>query len=175
MSDNESTPGGTARVNSERFETELAAVWYAANYYYETSYRRRREYTGVVFRDGETFGITVRGDGTNLHAYPTPDVPGGTVPSAIWHTHLPASMSSEYPKLNLVYKRVLKEWFGKTLEHLFSDDDMRTSALWTQKFGRPIPIYLVTAKIIRRYRGPNQDKEWIKDAPSGMRTMKGLP
>ena len=30
MSDDQRTPAGTARVNSERFDTELAAVWYAA-------------------------------------------------------------------------------------------------------------------------------------------------
>jgi hypothetical protein len=49
MSDSENTPQGTARINSERFETQLATVWFAANYYYEASYRHGREYIGVVF------------------------------------------------------------------------------------------------------------------------------
>jgi hypothetical protein len=31
MSDSARTPQRTARVNSERFDTELAAVWFAAN------------------------------------------------------------------------------------------------------------------------------------------------
>ena len=131
MGDDQRTPGGTARVNSERFDTELAAVWYAANYYYEASCRRQREYTGVVFSEGQKFGTTVRSDGTKSHAYPTADVPSGTFPVAIWHTHLPASMSSEYPGLNSLYKLLLKEVFGETLEHMFSTNDRTPS-----RFGR---------------------------------------
>jgi hypothetical protein len=175
MSDDQRTPAGTARVNSERFDTELAAVWYAANYYYQTSYLRKREYTGVVFQDGEKFGITVRGDGTSSHAYPTADVPSGTIPMAIWHTHLPASMSGEYPALNQLYALLLKELTGEILEHQVSKDDHNTWVLWTRKFGRLIPVYLVTAKIIKRYSGPNQEKVWVKDPPSRMQNIKGLP
>jgi hypothetical protein len=175
MSDDQRTPAGTARVNSERFHTELEAVWYAANYYYESSYLRKREYTGIVFQDGEKVGITVRGDGTSSHAYPTADVPHGTTPLAIWHTHLPASMSGEYPALNQLYALLLRELTGEILEHTFSTDDHNTWVLWTRKFGRLIPVYLVTAKIIKRYTGPNRDKVWVKDPPSRMQNIKGLP
>ena len=93
MSDSERTPQRTARISSERFDTELAAVWYAANYYYETSYRRDREYIGVVFRDENwKFGLTVRGDGSHSESkIRIGDVPLGTIPTAVWHTHLPAS------------------------------------------------------------------------------------
>ena len=175
MSDDQRTPGGTARVNSERFDTELAAVWYAANYYYEASYLRKREYTGVVFRDGEKFGITVRSDGTSSHAHPTPDVPRGTTIMAIWHTHLPASMSGKHPAANQIYKLLLKEFTGEILEHSISQDDHNTWAEWTHKFGRLIPVYLVTAKIIKRYSGPRHEKVWVKDPPSRMQNIQGLP
>ena len=84
-------------------------------------------------------------------------------------------MSSEYPAVTLLYKLVLKELFGETLEHTFSDKDLNTQALWTLKFGRPIPIYLLTARVIKRYRGPNKERTWVKDPPSGMRDLKGLP
>jgi len=177
MSDDQRTPAGTARVNSERFDTQLEAVWYAANYYYQASYLRKREYTGVVFQDGEKFGLTVRGDGTSSHAHPTADVPLGTIPMAIWHTHLPASMSGEYPALNQLYALLLKALTGEILEHSFSPNDKNTFVLWTLKFGRPIPVYLVTAHIIKRYTGPKpqQDKMWLKDPPSRMQNIKGLP
>ena len=181
MSDSERTPQGTARINSERFETELEAVWYAANYYYEASYRRMREYGGVVFREGEKFGITVRigmasraGVASGIRI--TPDVPPRTMAKAIWHTHLPASMSGDTPGLNALYARLLKELTGEILEHQYSPDDQNTQAAWTRDFGRVIPIYLVTANIIERYVGPGPIRGvWAKDPPSRMRNIEGLP
>jgi hypothetical protein len=84
-------------------------------------------------------------------------------------------MSGEYPALNQLYALLLRELTGEILEHTFSTDDHNTWVLWTRKFGRLIPVYLVTAKIIKRYTGPNRDKVWVKDPPSRMQNIKGLP
>src|SRR5262249_28751835 len=83
MSDSEPTPRGTARVNSERFSTELAAVWYAANYYYQSSYKRGREYIGSVFRQADgKYGVTVRSDGGFAQStIRIGDVPRGAIPT----------------------------------------------------------------------------------------------
>jgi len=42
------------RVTPERFDTELAAVWSAANFYNKASYQHLAEYIGVVFRENYT-------------------------------------------------------------------------------------------------------------------------
>lgn len=48
-------------VNPHQASSELAAVWYAANYCYKVSFTRRVEYVGWVFqRPNGTFGVTVR-------------------------------------------------------------------------------------------------------------------
>ena len=171
MSDDQSTPLNSARVNTERFDTELAAVWYAANYYYETSLHRRREYCGVVFREQSgRVGITVRSDGTASHATVRPDVPVGSIPIAVWHTHLPAAMSGENPGLNYLYSVAYKALLGVKLEEEFSDNDKNFARTWTRKFGRSIPIYLVTATVIKRYGGMDgAEGVWAKDLPSRMK------
>jgi len=84
-------------------------------------------------------------------------------------------MSGEHPALNQIYKLFLKKFAGETLEHTISQDDHNIWVRWTRQFGRLIPVYLVTAHIIKRYSGPNQEKVWIKDPPSRMRNIEGLP
>jgi hypothetical protein len=56
----------------------------------------------------------------------------------------------------------------------FSDDDRdlsdNASKVSLKLWGYRIPIYFVTATLIKRYRGRNLlDKVWHKDAPSHMR------
>ena len=175
MSDSERTPQGSARVNSERFETELAAVWYAANYYYESSYRRGGEYIGVVFLDADgKYGITVRGDGgfagskVRIH-----DVPRGTAPMAVWHTHIPctAGETDAIVKILLCLATTLDAGWDT-----FSSEDRKLSddaSKWSvPAYGRRFPIYLVTATQIKRYRGEKYpEMVWRKDPPSRMRSM----
>ena len=171
MSDNRRTPQGTARVNSERFDTELAAVWYAANYYYEVSERSGREYIGVVFRDGSNkFGITVRGDGGfTSSTVRIGDVPTGTVPTAVWHTH-PAVPSTA----SLGSKIVLGLLGVGLLDDDFSSADIaladRATVASRRLFGHPISIYLATATVIKRYRPglANPEKTWGKEPPARM-------
>jgi hypothetical protein len=173
MSDSERTPQRTARVNSERFDTELAAVWYAANYYYETSYRGDREYIGVVFREPNwKFGLTVRGDGAHSESKARiGDVPPGTVPTAVWHTHLPASAGNASDAAKLItlilstFDLGWDEFSGN--DTTLSDDASKVSLT---RWGHRIPIYLVTAAVIKKYRGPHlTERVWSKPAPSRMR------
>lgn len=176
MSDDQKTPQGTARINSERFETELAAVWYAANYYYQSSYNHGREYIGVVFRESEgNFGLTVRGDGGFAGAkVRIGDIPKGTIPMAVWHTHIPSTagkLSTAGQILMLLmtsFDLGWDEFSGK--DQKLSDDASKVSLrIW----GHRIPIYLVTSTLIKRYRGPNlPDKIWHKDPPSQMNLKK---
>src|SRR5215212_10175514 len=79
-------------VNDHEENTELAAVWYAANYYYEASLENQREYGGAVFRRPTgRYSVTIRkGDFERLNfKNVTQDVPAGCETVALWHTHLP--------------------------------------------------------------------------------------
>lgn len=174
MGDTEWTPGRTARVNSERFPTELAAVWYASNYYYETSVRRAREYIGVVFRERDgRFGLTVRGDGGfSTSRIRIGDIPKETLPTAVWHIHPPATALGRNFWEQLVVRIVTLDDWG---QEEFSSADRRlaerATAVALKEFGHPISIYLATATLIRRYRpGTKQaEKEWTKEPPGRMR------
>ena len=173
MSDNVFTPQHTARINSERFETELGAVWYAANYYYQTSYKRGREYIGVVFRDTDgKYGITVRGDGGFAASkVRIGDVPPGTLPTAVWHTHIPSSaggLSTAGRIVMLLLTSFDMDWdeFSDADKKL-SDDASKVSL---KRWGHSISIYLLTDTKIKRYQGPHYvEKTWRKDRPSKMR------
>jgi len=172
MSDNERTPLGTARINSERFDTELAAVWFAANYYYESSFKRGCEYIGVVFQESNRkFGVTVsdlyRGFGGSKVL--VRDVPRGTNPMAVWHTHIPCfagSVSKDAQVLRCVLTSFDLGWDE------FSGADTDITHVQSKISKRPIPIYLITATTIKRYTGPRGDqlKVWSKEAPSRMRS-----
>jgi hypothetical protein len=157
MSDSERTPQRTARINSERFDTELAAVWYAANYYYETSYRRDREYIGVVFREPNwKFGLTVRGDGSHSESkVRIGDIPLGTIPTAVWHTHLPASAGNASDAAKLI------TWIISSFDlgwDEFSGNDTKlsddASKVGLTRWAHLIPFYLVTQTFIKMYGGP---------------------
>jgi hypothetical protein len=176
MSDSENTPQGTARINSERFETQLATVWFAANYYYEASYRHGREYIGVVFHvpnepDSEKkYGLTVRGDGTCLQTkVRVGDVPHGTIPVAVWHTHIPLTACKTSSLAEQVFLHALSLFDFGTEQ--FSADDIKlsdeSSKASRQLWGHRIPIYLVTDTLIKRYQGPGVlDKIWTKERPA---------
>jgi hypothetical protein len=157
----------TARLNTERFPTELAAVWYAANYYYGASFNSDHEYTGVVFRvPGEvpSYGITVRSDGTFAHSWNrVSDVPSGTIPVAVWHTHLPADAGPGSADGKLL------RWFLTGFDFgwdEFSGDDEKASDKESANRGYRLPWYLITDTVIKRYSGPGQYKNWPKAPPS---------
>jgi hypothetical protein len=178
MGDSTRTPHGTARVNDERFATELAAVWFAANFYYATSWNRGREYIGVVFREqdpakGRQYGLTVRGDGGFAQSKVTVgDVPRGTVPTAVWHTHIPSDAVAKTLGQQIVM--ALLTTFDLGWDEL-SDADRKladdNSAITMRLFGHPISIYMVTATQIKRYTPGRRhpDKEWKKDPPGRFR------
>jgi len=179
MSDNQLTPRGTARINSEVFDTELAAVWYAANYYYESSFRRQREYIGVIFRKPDNlYGLTVRrGEAFDHSKIRVWDVPAGTVPTAVWHTHLPLWASGTPGKVDLggLFSEFVSELLGAGYQD-FSDADRGIaddhSRLSRRLHGHTISIYLVTAELIKRYRPGlrHPEKSWAKEPPGRMRS-----
>src|SRR5262245_26897509 len=171
MGDGEYTPQRTARISSERFDTELAVVWYAANYYYETSYRLDREYIGVVFRESNwKFGLTVRGDGSHAESkVRVADVPLGTIPTAVWCTHLTASActASDVAKAITWISSFDLGWDESSDDNTKLSDG--ASKVSFRSWGRRIPIYLVTATVIKKYRGPHlAERVWSKPAPSRM-------
>jgi hypothetical protein len=181
MSDTQRTPRGTARVNSEECETELAAVWFAANFYYESSVRRRKEYIGVVFRKPNgKFGITVRGDGTFAGCKVSVfDVPDGTIPVAVWHTHLP---------MTLLGKTIIAKLLGEAFEEFselvgasfedFSDRDKKLARDNTRRSvlsgGGVIRIYLATDTLIKRFTPGSEhpEKIWHKQPPGRMQRQR---
>ena len=173
MSDSERTPWGSARVNSERFQTELAAVWYAANYYYAASYHRGAEYIGVVFRGRDKrFGITVRNDGGFIASrVKIGDVPRGTVPTAVWHTHVPSSSAKTFE--GEVFLTLLTSFDMDWNKFSSADRELaeNATAVSMKLFGRPISIYLVTDRLIRRYRPGARipERTWSKEPPSSFR------
>jgi hypothetical protein len=186
-----STPPPAAKlawINDGEWDTELAAVWYAANFYYGASAKRRIEYAGIVFRkQNGKYGITVRNgfrdkngkirsnefDGALVRFR---DTPGGAVPVAVWHTHLPETL-----RVGPVAGGILElfgellggidEDLGMSYQHFSGKDrDIADNAtkqslrLW----GSRISIYLVTADMIKRYRpGVKKPIEfWHKKPPA---------
>lgn len=163
-------------VNPHEAPTELAAAWYAANYYYKASFLKRKEYAGWIFKKPNgKFGLTVRvGSGFDRAAAIVEDVPQdrGGVPTAIWHTHLPYDALAE-EDIAKIFARALDELggvFGVGWED-FSAQDIKLSRAWTEvglkKLGRKISIYLVTATLIKRFTpgASPQIKSWPKDPP----------
>jgi len=174
MSDNQKTPRKTARVNSERFDTELEAVWYAANYYNKASYQHLSEYIGVVFRENygqHKYGITVRGDGDFFQSKVSiGDVPHGTEPVAVWHTHVPSCAAKDPLAQVLLYLFTTgdADWdeFSGTDRTLA---DKATKAA-RKLFHHGISIYMVTPTIIKRYRpgARHPEQSWQKQPPQHM-------
>ena len=174
MSDNQKTPGKTARVNSERFDTELEAVWYAANYYNKASYQHLGEYIGVVFRENygqHKYGITVRGDGDFFQSKVSiGDVPRGTLPVAVWHTHVPSCAAKDPFTQLLLYLFTT----GDAAWDEFSDTDRTLADKATKTaqklFHHGIAIYMVTPTVIKRYRpgARHPEQAWQKQPPHRM-------
>jgi hypothetical protein len=169
----DATPLGTGKISPETFKTELEAVWHASNYYYETSYNRNREFSGVVFRTSDgRFGYTVRGDGTHAAARVSVfDVPVGTLPTAVWHTHLPSERSPDIvTRLAAMYLGAdpgLNEFSGPDKSIV---DKSGASKVLKHAWGQQLSIYLTTRSLIKRYQGRHHgEKFWTKEPPRRMR------
>jgi hypothetical protein len=161
------------------FETELATVWFCANYYYQASFNARREYNGVVFKQPSgKFGSTIRRDGTFSESrVRATDAPPGSDIVAAWHTHLPYTALGQKIQGKISAGDVLEALStasGAGYEG-FSDADKKLAETGDENakkiFGHGFAYYLVTATLIRRYapsRSPDY-KDWPKDPPSKMR------
>jgi hypothetical protein len=162
-------------VNPKEFDTQLAAVWFAANYYYKESYLRGGETTGVLFkRPNGKHSFTVRQEGGfKSAAVKWSDVPKnqGFEITGAWHTHIPGS---RFCQLNSVGAGIACVAFTLTDSLLgefrtFSPEDRTDVAdRATRVLGRPIPFYLLTADMIKRYTPGQPDKTWRKAIPSKM-------
>lgn len=172
------------------WDTELAAVWYAANQYYGVSKRKSIEYGGIVFlKTNGKYGLTVRngyidGQGKfqsnrfDASMIRFADTPNGCRPIAVWHTHLPetlraGSLVGSLLELFGAMMGAIDERLGMSYQH-FSDADRgiaeRASKASVKSGGSQIPIYLVTATLIKRYSpmSPEPVKQWPKAAPAHM-------
>lgn len=154
-------------VNPYESPTELGAVWYAANYYYEASIKSGVEYGGVVFKaPNGRYSVTrkkgVFGELNYVHTqagYPNDSI------FALWHTHLPApAMKGGSGILFLNY--ALTELF-ESYANLSSQDKKVVDDIKLKK-GRRISMYAVTATTIKRYRPGEQVQHWDKSPPSRM-------
>jgi hypothetical protein len=130
-----------------------------------------REYIGVVFRESQgRFGFTVRGDGGwSTSTVVVGDVPMGTKPVAVWHTHLSSMARRGSVEAKIVMKILTlddQDW------DKISTADKNLSDTNSKDFGYRIPIYMVTPVAIKRYSGPNRlERVWSKPPPGGMRSM----
>ena len=119
------------------------------------------------------FGLTVRSDGAfSTSTVRIGDVPRGTVPTAVWHTHLPSSAGTT-SLAQQIFRAILTSfdlgWDEFSTEDRTLANDATQASL--KLYGHPISIYLATATVIRRYRptSANPEKSWAKEAPSRMR------
>src|SRR5262249_11192949 len=158
------------RVNPHESTTELAAVWYAANYYYQASYTEGCEWGGAVFqRPSTNFSLTLRKGifGKLDFAYIDEDVPAGARICALWHTHLPVEAMKRGSLLEVVNYGLTDILFGYDF---FSTDDEKLATKQSTVRKRNFPFYLVTATVIKRFSpfkaGPAQI--WQKPRPARM-------
>jgi len=169
-------------VNDHESDTELGAAWYAANYYYEASFRAGREYGGLVFRrPNGKYSVTIRkGTWDSLNfKHALADMPADCVAVAMWHTHLPGSAArnvSEGTRTFLVVGDLLGDIFGMGYDD-FSDGDMDLARRATAARNHNFPIYLATATVIKRFspRAKDQIQVWKKPPPSGMQPKRPVP
>lgn len=165
-------------VNPYESPTELAAAWYAANYYYEASWRSAREYGGLIFRrPNGNFSVTIRKGRFDALGWQGigKDMPSGCRPMAYWHTHLPAEAAknlSVSEQLVLAISDLFGEYLGSGYEDL-SGTDIEAAENAAKVLGYPFAIYMATATVIKRYTTGrvNQPQVWKKDPPSGMAHM----
>jgi hypothetical protein len=178
-------------------DTELGAVWFAANYYFEASFKRAREYNGWVFRNTRgKYQITGRrGDSALFTQFFPADLPRGVDPVAVWHTHVPttrALMLTDEKNKNQFIRGPDGKWrmdrssmpfvdIADMVRHAtgsgpsaFSGAD-KTAAedLASQVrrgFGHGFALYLCLATLIKRFRVGVEHPEtvWRKDPPGRM-------
>jgi hypothetical protein len=170
-------------VNPREFDTELAAVWFAANYYYEASFKRIREYAGIVFKKPNgKHGLTIRRDGRfDRIEIRFEDVPPGCDTRAVWHTHLPHSrlVEDKMFKFFLMFAEALEhKYFNGGLENFSGASggdrgDIPLAEAATRAFKHPVSIYLITATLIKRYTPglKTPEKEWRKEPPGRMKQI----
>jgi hypothetical protein len=161
-------------VNPKEFDTELAAVWYAASYYYKESYVRGGETTGVLFKKPNgKYGFTVRMDG----GFHTSRIRWSDVPNkqrceitAAWHTHVPGTRACQIHGAGAAIACLLFSLTDGMLQEFrsFSREDRGVADWASDQTGRDISFYLITADMIKRYRPGKPDKMWKKDIPSRM-------
>ena len=165
-------------VNPKEFDTELAAVWYAANYYYKESYLRGGETTGVLFQKPNTkFSFTVRQEGGfHSSAVKWSDVPKnqGFEITAAWHTHVPGTRACQLNGIGAGIACLLftltDSVFGE-FRSFSPEDRVNVADHATKVLERPVSFYLITADMIKRYTPGKPEKTWKKDIPS---RMKGI-
>lgn len=177
-----SQPMRNPHVNARECPTELAAVWYAANFYYQASYNRAIEYGGIVFKwPNGKFGVTVRRGAFTHTQIHWEDQPEDAETAAIWHTHIPLTRAGSTPLRRDALE--LFEFFSSVFEagyEDFSPEDKALAEEATKAMQRisgtrqRIPIYLVTATVIKRYTpgATPPITEWSKKPPSRMRRFQ---
>lgn len=161
-------------VSDRVWPTELAAVWFAANFFYQASFKRQKEFIGWVFKrpDG-TFGISEPNVGTFERAKP----PEGGVPEdadvvAVWHTHIPLTVTRMGKVFGLLSEALGAMTTGSFED--FSEDDRDMARDFTEvglkKAGHRVPIYLITATRIKRFTPglKREEKSWAKEPPGRM-------
>jgi hypothetical protein len=172
--------------------SELGAVWFAANYYFEASFKHMVEYNGWVFRNGRgKFQISGRrGKSPIITEVLRSDVPKGADPVAVWHTHLP---SNRVLMIKDEQGRFVRGPDGKWLidkgnreiagffdlvrgapADAFSGPDRDTANILARevwhKFGHGFALYICLATEIKRLRvgSAQPDGAWPKDPPARM-------
>jgi Domain of unknown function (DUF4329) len=156
-------------------EAELGAVWYAANQYYEASFKNAVEYVGIVFKrpDGK-YVVTAHRGNSQFHCQVPNDKFPGFTPTAVWHTHVPlhvADPSGEAKGFLDFIESASAVLFGGGRFNL-SGPDKEVADILTERLGWPFAVYAVTMTTIKRYRPGSGEKEWVKDPPSRMRKKK---
>jgi hypothetical protein len=149
-------------------DTELGAVWYAANQYYAASLRAGVEYVGVVFRrpDGKYVVTAHRGNSLFDCEVPPDRVPG-CEPVALWHTHIPLSRIDDSGELDGVAQaaEAVRTLFGGGMND-FSSADRGVADELTKRAQYPFSVYLITLMLIKRYTPGKPDVQWSKDPPA---------
>jgi hypothetical protein len=166
------------RVNAHESDTELAAVWYAANYYYEASYDEGCEWGGAVFkRSNAKFSLTLRkGSFGHLDFKDIEkDVPDGAVLRALWHTHLPADAMRGNDLLLGVNYLVTDLLFGYDDFSTGADGDTGLAERTSAKLERNVPFYLVTATVIKRFSPLKTELNQTWHKPMPPRMAKRMP
>ena len=145
-------------------DTELEAVWYAANQFYGASQKNRVEYGGNVYvRPDGKYVLTVGKSKLEYHVRVEDQAFQGLVLTAKWHTHLPAK--SELAE-------ALDDFLGIG-QYNFSTDDRNLAEEKSTKIPG-FSLYLVTDTVIKRYRpgSAKPEKSWTKEPPAHLEKLR---